>query len=163
RARVGIHAPERASNARVLGAASALERRARGGDARLRRRPAVWRGVRRAARRASGVRVPRGRVGGRRLSGQAARRGGHGQAGGWKKLDSGEMSPSRKPGRRKAHPRPKAAARATAEASAPKTLPGPALPAGLLVGRTFAVFAPVLRNGFVSYDDEEYVVRNSHV
>src|SRR4029077_6427124 len=76
-------------------------------------------------------------------------------------------SPSRKQNKRKAHPRPKAAASAPAHgaaaASAGKAFPSPALAGALLVAVTFAVFAPVLRNGFVSYDDEEYVVRNSHV
>ena len=45
----------------------------------------------------------------------------------------------------------------------PRAFPSPALAGVLLVVATFAVFAPVLRNGFVSYDDEEYVVRNAHV
>jgi tetratricopeptide (TPR) repeat protein len=39
----------------------------------------------------------------------------------------------------------------------------PALVGVLLAAATFAVYAGVLRNGFVSYDDEVYVVRNAHV
>jgi protein O-mannosyl-transferase len=39
----------------------------------------------------------------------------------------------------------------------------PALVGALLAAATFAVYAGVLRNAFVSYDDEVYVVRNAHV
>ena len=45
----------------------------------------------------------------------------------------------------------------------PETPRRGALPAVLLVLATLAVFAGVLRNGFVSYDDELYVVNNPHV
>src|SRR5512133_2413355 len=68
------------------------------------------------------------------------------------------MSPRRRQKSRKGHPRPQAVA-----APPSKSFPSPALAGALLVVVTFAVFSPVLGNGFVSYDDEEYVVRNSHV
>jgi tetratricopeptide (TPR) repeat protein len=68
---------------------------------------------------------------------------------------------------RKGRSRPRAATAGSSAraASAPSSKPFPktALAGALLVVATFAVFAPVLRNGFVSYDDEEYVLRNSHV
>ena len=33
----------------------------------------------------------------------------------------------------------------------------------VLAATVVAVFAPALRNGFVNYDDDRYVLRNAHV
>jgi len=65
----------------------------------------------------------------------------------------------------RSRPRTAAAGSSARAASAPSSKPFPdtAFVGALLVVATFAVFAPVLRNGFVSYDDEEYVLRNAHV
>jgi len=37
------------------------------------------------------------------------------------------------------------------------------LVAALLIGVTFAVFWPVIQNGFIGYDDFEYLLQNPHV
>ena len=71
-----------------------------------------------------------------------------------------------KPRRRRRSHRPAAsAARAARGREAERVVEGPPAvwPAVLLAAATFAVFAGVFRNGFVSYDDEAYVVRNPHV
>jgi protein O-mannosyl-transferase len=75
------------------------------------------------------------------------------------------MSSGRRQKKGRSHSRTSAASSSSRAAYAPssKPFPGTALAGALLVVATFAVFAPVLRNGFVSYDDEEYVLRNAHV
>src|ERR1700719_418737 len=71
-------------------------------------------------------------------------------------MASGKKRPKRRGPARRPPPSPESGHRARHRFS-------PALVGALVAAAVFAVYAGVLRNAFVSYDDEVYVVRNAHV